>query len=605
MSRRAKNAGQTEKAPRRTAPPSKHQRSAAGKDGLPANYWNACELVRDGQYAKARALYAQLERSAGKPGSRLRVLIQNDLGVIAAMEGKLDEACQGWRAAIEGGSECLPARLNLGLVEAELVRSAPAAGATDLKIARAPEESEPLAADGSDLPSAFLRAPCSPTRVAVISFLFNWPSTGGGNMHTAGLVEFLGRDGFDARHFYARYPAWGIGRVGDDGLPASEAIEFAESEWDVQAIRQRFRAAVDAFGPDYVVISDTWNMKPHLAEAMRGYPTLLMEQAQECLCPLNNLRLIGIGPTQVEQCPRNQLATPQVCHQCVAERGHHAGALHQVERALAGVGTAEYDRILRQSFLEAEAVLVLNPITAAMLEPYAKRVCIVPWGIDPARFPCGKGSGQFSDFSFQFSVVGCSDDVAGVDARREDGAARDEGGGKRVSGLFMAAVAGEVIKGFHVAHEACRILRETRNDIELVVTFDPAGPIDEFTRSVGWCSQAELPRHYMAADICLVPTIAQDALSITSVEAMAAGKPVVASRIGGLPYTVSDGLTGLLFEPGNPWDLAEKIARLLDDPGLRREMGLAGRRRFEEDFMWEDVIKRYWRPLLAQRASVR
>jgi hypothetical protein len=61
----------------------------------------------------------------------------------------------------------------------------------------------------------------------------------------------------------------------------------------------------------------------------------------------------------------------------------------------------------------------------------------------------------------------------------EDGSAGD----KVV--LFMAAVAGEVIKGFHVAHEACRILRETRSDFELVVTFDPAGPIDEFTRSVG------------------------------------------------------------------------------------------------------------------------
>ena len=280
-----------------------------------------------------------------------------------------------------------------------------------------------------------------------------------------------------------------------------------------------------------------------------------MMQAQECLCPLNNLRLIGIGPNQVEQCPRNQLATPQVCHQCLAERGHHAGALHQHERALAGVGTAEYDRILRQSFYEAEAVLVLNPITAAMLEPYARRVCIVPWGIDRRGFRGRRMTGM-------------------------DGAlAKPMPLGKkspRLLTLFMAAVAGEVIKGFHVAHEACRLLRETRIDFELVVTFDPAGPIDEFTRSVGWCSQAELPRHYRAADICLVPTIAQDALSITSVEAMAAGKPVIASRIGGLPYTVNDGVTGLLFEPGNPVDLAEKIARLLDDPALRRQMGLAG-----------------------------
>jgi hypothetical protein len=54
---------------------------------------------------------------------------------------------------------------------------------------------------------------------------------------------------------------------------------------------------------------------------------------------------------------------------------------------LAGVGTPEYDRTLRQSLQEAEAVLALNPLTAAMLEPYARRVCVVPWGIDAARFP--------------------------------------------------------------------------------------------------------------------------------------------------------------------------------------------------------------------------
>ena len=166
-----------------------------------------------------------------------------------------------------------------------------------------------------------------PVRVAVLSFLFNWPSTGGGNMHTAGLVEFLGRDGFDVRHFYAQYEPWGIGRVTRDDLVASEALAFAETEWNVPTIRERFRAAVDSFAPDYVVISDAWNMKPHLADAMRGYPTILLMQAQECLCPLNNLRLLGIGPVKAEQCPRNQLATPQVCHQCLAERGQHSGAL--------------------------------------------------------------------------------------------------------------------------------------------------------------------------------------------------------------------------------------------------------------------------------------
>ena len=164
--------------------------------------------------------------------------------------------------------------------------------------------------------------------------------------------------------------------------------------------------------------------------------------------------------------------------------------------------------------------------------------------------------------------------------------------------LFMAAVAGETIKGYHVAHEACRILRETRSDFELIVTFDPAGQIDEFTRSVGWCSLGELPCHYRAADVCLVPTIAQDSLSRTSVEAMASGIPVIASRIGGLPYTVTDGVTGLLCEPSDPVDLARQINRLLDDQPLRRRMGLAGRKRFEQDFLWETVIERHFRPLL-------
>ena len=171
--------------------------------------------------------------------------------------------------------------------------------------------------------------------------------------------------------------------------------------------------------------------------------------------------------------------------------------------------------------------------------------------------------------------------------------------------LFMAAVQGEFIKGYHVAHEACRLLRQTRSDFELVVTFDPPGKIDEFTRSVGWCSQEELPRHYRAADICLVPTIAQDGLSRTSVEAMASGIPVIASRIGGLPFTVNDGVTGLLCEPGEPEDLARQIARLLDNPPLRRRMGLEGRRRYEDEFRWETVIDRHYRPLLSRRRTAK
>ncbi len=571
---------------------SRHQRKAklkrasAGKSAatLPAEppaelYRRACSLAAEGHYDEARQVYRRLKDAAGADvDNRLRALIRNDLAVLAALESRFDEAKSGWQAAMEADPACLLAKLNRDLMVGELERVSASASEVPapLQFAPAPTPMQP-ASNGPV--NGMAHTPGNRTKVAIVSFLFNWPSTGGGNMHTAGLADFLGRAGYDVRHYYCRYPAWGLGGVAAPLPYESEALEFAQADWNVRAIQSRYRAAVDQFQPDHVVITDAWNMKPVLADAMRGYPTFLMMQAQETLCPLNNLRLLADGPDRVWQCPRNQLATPEVCHRCVIERGYHSGPLHRFERELAGVGTAEYDEMLRRSLQKAEAVLVLNPLTAAMMEPYAKRVCVVPWGLDPARFPWAGGAAERS-----------------LD-HNNDG----------IKTLFMAAVAGEFIKGFHIAHEACRLLRQTRADFELVVTFDPPGPgrMDEFTRSVGWCSQAELPEHYRAADICLVPTIAQDALSLTSVEAMASGIPVVASRIGGLPYTVAEGVTGLLFEPGDPADLAQKIGRLLDDSELRRQMGLAGRARFEEEFRWETVIDRYWRPLLGRRAASR
>ena len=63
---------------------------------------------------------------------------------------------------------------------------------------------------------------------------------------------------------------------------------------------------------------------------------------------------------------------------------------------------------------------------------------------------------------------------------------------------------------------------------------------------------------------------------------------------GGLPCTVANGATGLLCEPGDTDDLAEKLAELLDDAELRQRLGLAGRRRFEEEFAWGVVIDKHY-----------
>ena len=138
--------------------------------------------------------------------------------------------------------------------------------------------------------------------MAILSFLFNWPSTGGGIIHTVELAQFLERAGFDVRHFYARFLEWGVGQVESSPPFESESLEFDATNWNAAAIQQRFREAVDAFNPNYVIITDSWNFKPLLAEAVRHYPFFLRLQAMECICPLNNVRLLPEAAGQFSQC---------------------------------------------------------------------------------------------------------------------------------------------------------------------------------------------------------------------------------------------------------------------------------------------------------------
>lgn len=86
------------------------------------------------------------------------------------------------------------------------------------------------------------------------------------------------------------------------------------------------------------------------------------------------------------------------------------------------------------------------------------------------------------------------------------------------------------------------------------------------------------------AAIVAVPSEWYENCPMSVLEAMAQGKPVVASRIGGIPELVADGETGLLFGPGNVAELIGCLTQLMSDPALRRRMGNAARKRVEENF---------------------
>ncbi|HUT93883.1 MAG TPA: glycosyltransferase family 4 protein [Thermoguttaceae bacterium] len=527
------------------------RRNTTDEIGAPERYAEACRLALDGHYERARAIYRQLLKST--TDSRVRARIVSDLATLTRLDGDVEAACRGFRDALALDANCHTARANLALLQ-----DGTPGRTLDRVRARSTRVDEAVS------------PPRQAVRVAIVNLLFNWPTTGGGVFHTVGLGQFLARDGFEVRHFYAVYPPWGIGAVEGPVPVASVPITFDDDAWSTETIQLRFREAVRSFHPDYVIVTGSWNSMPLLAEAVGEYPFLLRLGAMECLCPLNNVRLLCEGEGRFSQCLRHQLATPEICHQCIERRGHLSGPLHQRERALSGVGTPEYDKKLRWAFEAARAVLVVNPLIQMMVGPHARDVRVVTSGFDPERF-----SGPWPD-----------------EARnRERGVLR----------IFFGGLVADALKGFRVLHAACTALWKRRRDFTLIATGEPRGQVDEFTHFVGWLPQDELPHHLRAADVVVFPTIAQEALGRTAVEAMAVGRPVVASRIGGLPFTVAN--AGLLAEPGDPDDLARKIAMLLDDADLRAHLGAAGRRRFEEAFTWDVIIKRHYMPLLASRVS--
>jgi glycosyltransferase involved in cell wall biosynthesis len=67
-------------------------------------------------------------------------------------------------------------------------------------------------------------------------------------------------------------------------------------------------------------------------------------------------------------------------------------------------------------------------------------------------------------------------------------------------------------------------------------------------------------------------------------EAMALGKPVIGSRIGGIPEQIDDGKTGFLFEMGNVEELSSKMLLISENSDLRRRMGAAARKKLEQEF---------------------
>jgi glycosyltransferase involved in cell wall biosynthesis len=114
-----------------------------------------------------------------------------------------------------------------------------------------------------------------------------------------------------------------------------------------------------------------------------------------------------------------------------------------------------------------------------------------------------------------------------------------------------------------------------RNHLEQYVTF--------------WGFRTDIPKILAQLDILVLPSL-QEPFGKIVIEAMAMEKPVVASKVGGVPEIVVDGKTGLLIPPGDSDAIRQALESLISDQETRKEMGVEGRKRVEQMFTLEKHV---------------
>jgi len=200
-------------------------------------------------------------------------------------------------------------------------------------------------------------------------------------------------------------------------------------------------------------------------------------------------------------------------------------------------------------------IAVSGPARDFVARRFAGDYRIIPNGIDYARFATSPSS-----------PVRSHDRALGV--------------------LFVGRL--EKRKGLEYLLNAWALVRETFPSARLRVVGGGGARLDFYrmyaeTRGwhevefAGYVSAEELVRSYQMSDVFCAPSTGQESFGIVLLEAMAAGRPIVASRIPGYAEVLTDGREGLLVPPQDAPALAVALARLLADADLRRAMGERGR----------------------------
>jgi glycosyltransferase involved in cell wall biosynthesis len=258
----------------------------------------------------------------------------------------------------------------------------------------------------------------------------------------------------------------------------------------------------------------------------------------------------------------------QTFHALGSVKRRHQGSLDTSPHARVGLEQKlcrEVDRVIATCRDEVEELRALG------LPPY--RADVIPCGVDTSLFRPGP---------------------------------RRDGGPQRL------LVVGRLVtrKGIGNVIEALGSLLARGHDVELVVAGGPPGDgvdvdpevqrlrvlaerlgVAERVRFLGGMSRGDVPQLMRDADV-VVTVPWYEPFGIVPIEAMACGRPVVGSAVGGLLDTIVPGTTGELVPPRDPAALADVLHDLLDDPERRQRYGRAGRERAVALYDWTNIVAR-------------
>ncbi|MDX6287335.1 MAG: alpha-maltose-phosphate synthase [Frankiales bacterium] len=327
------------------------------------------------------------------------------------------------------------------------------------------------------------------------------------------------------------------------GPPRSDAT--AHGPWDALA---GANAALEVLSADLsmaavvgaadVVHSHTWytNLAGHLAKELYAVPHVMTAHSLE---PLR--------PWKAEQLGGGYAVSSWVEHT----------ALHAADAVIAVSAGMRRDVLATYPGVDPDRVHVIhNGIDADAWRPDRHTDALARHGVDPDR--------PYVAFVGRITRQKGVPDLLAAAKEFDPGA-----------GIVLCAGAADTPELRTEVADAVAALQATRSEIIWIEEMLPRN---------------ELRQLLTNASVFVCPSV-YEPLGIVNLEAMACETAVVATNVGGIPEVVDDGVTGLLIPPSDPAALAHAVNQLLTDPTRATAMGIAGRRRIEEQFTWTAVAE--------------